>query len=287
MDSPINPHSNDDIDEIGNNLEKDTRFKKRFYIVLICLIIAVLAIAIGVTVIVLRKDGNKSDKSSDEQTDKPTDTPIDNNWEELPGNQVYENFECKNGEKDINSRFAQNLWNTPKRGDSRWIEGFQDMNVLVGYPQLKYNSDRTQCTVTVYTKTAIELDLSYIFNNEEQSSNIKIFDSSFKDVLKITVKAKTGEVLNLEDVDFVWNSQALGTTKYDTKGKKGAIVEMYGWKDTDIEKECKFIGEQGYMGVKVFPHHEQLMSHTPFRNHMNPWYFMYQPVSYKLNGRQL
>ena len=285
MDSPINPHSNDDIDEIGNNLEKDTRFKKRFYIVLICLIIAVLAIAIGVTVIVLRKDGNKSDKSSDEQTDKPTDTPIDNNWEELPGNQVYENFECKNGEKDINSRFAQNLWNTPKRGDSRWIEGFQDMNVLVGYPQLKYNSDRTQCTVTVYTKTAIELDLSYIFNNEEQSSNIKIFDSSFKDVLKITVKAKTGEVLNLEDVDFVWNSQALGTTKYDTKGKKGAIVEMYGWKDTDIEKECKFIGEQGYMGVKVFPHHEQLMSHTPFRNHMNPWYFMYQPVSYKLNGR--
>ena len=39
------------------------------------------------------------------------------------------------------------------------------------------------------------------------------------------------------------------------------------------------------MGVKVFPHHEQLMSHTPFREQMNPWYFMYQPVSYSLNGR--
>jgi len=27
------------------------------------------------------------------------------------------------------------------------------------------------------------------------------------------------------------------------------------------------------------------MSHTPFREQMNPWYFMYQPVSYSLNGR--
>ena len=60
---------------------------------------------------------------------------------------------------------------------------------------------------------------------------------------------------------------------------------MYGWKDTDIEKECEFIGKQGYMGVKVFPHHEQVISYSPFREQMNPWYFMYQPVSYSLNGR--
>ena len=39
------------------------------------------------------------------------------------------------------------------------------------------------------------------------------------------------------------------------------------------------------MGVKVFPHHEQVMSRLPFRDQMNPWYFMYQPVSYSLNGR--
>ena len=147
-------------------------------------------------------------------------------WEELPGNQVYENFDCKNNETDINSKFSQNLWNTPKRGDPRWEDGFQDMDVLVGYPQLQYNSDRTECTVTVFTKTAIELDLTYVFNNEEQESNSKTFDSSFTDILKITVKAKTGEILSLEDVDFVWNSEPLGKTKYDTKGQKGAIVEM-------------------------------------------------------------
>ena len=27
------------------------------------------------------------------------------------------------------------------KGDKRWREGFQDMNVLLGYPQLKYSSD--------------------------------------------------------------------------------------------------------------------------------------------------
>jgi alpha-amylase len=41
----------------------------------------------------------------------------------------------------------------------------------------------------------------------------------------------------------------------------------------------------GYMGVKVFPVMEQVMSTEPFQNFLNPWYFMYQPVSYRLQGR--
>jgi alpha-amylase len=41
----------------------------------------------------------------------------------------------------------------------------------------------------------------------------------------------------------------------------------------------------GYMGVKVFPVHEQLMSTQPFNDVLNPWSFMYQPVSYRLQGR--
>ena len=266
------------LEEIDKNLS-NLNYKKKFYIVLIILIIVIIILIVG-TILFIRSKNNENNKSSGQ-----SDTPSKQEWEELPYPQVYENVDCKNNEKDINSKFAQNLWNTPKRGDSRWKKGFQDMSVLVGYPQLKYNSDSTQCKVTVFTKTAIELDLTYKFNGEEQKENSKVFTSSFKDILKISVKAKSGEVLDLEDVDFIWNSQPLGSTKYDTKGQKGAIVEMFGWKDTDIEKECKFIGEQGYMGVKVFPHHEQLMSNTPFRNQMNPWYFMYQPVSYRLSGR--
>eukprot|EP00421_Protoceratium_reticulatum_P044572 CAMPEP_0168449896 /NCGR_PEP_ID=MMETSP0228-20121227/47835_1 /TAXON_ID=133427 /ORGANISM="Protoceratium reticulatum, Strain CCCM 535 (=CCMP 1889)" /LENGTH=38 /DNA_ID= /DNA_START= /DNA_END= /DNA_ORIENTATION= len=37
----------------------------------------------------------------------------------------------------------------------------------------------------------------------------------------------------------------------------------------------------GYLGVKVFPLMEQVMSTEPFQNFLNPWYFMYQPVSYR------
>ena len=39
------------------------------------------------------------------------------------------------------------------------------------------------------------------------------------------------------------------------------------------------------MGVKIYPHQEQVMATEPFQNLLNPWYFMYQPVSYRLNGR--
>ena len=52
------------------------------------------------------------------------------------------------------------------------------MNVLVGYAQLKYNSDRTECTVTVFTKTAKDLELTYLFNGEEQRENFKEFDAT-------------------------------------------------------------------------------------------------------------
>ena len=286
MDSPIDPN-NQNLDEI--KVDDNNKFKKLFFIVLIALIISLIACVI-LLVIVLNKD-NKTDTNPDPVPDpvpdpepKPDPKP-EEKWEELPSNQVHENVDCKNDEHDINSKFSQNLWNTPPRNTSRWQEGFQDMNVLVGYPQLKYNSDRTKCTVTVFTKTAKYLDLTYSFNGEEQKENSKTFDNTFKEILKIKVKAISGEELILEDVDFIWNSEPLKTPKFDTKGQKGAIVEMYGWKDSDIEKECEFIGEQGYLGVKVFPHHEQLMSHTPFKKQMNPWYFMYQPVSYSLNGR--
>ena len=281
MDSPINSDEQD-IDEINRQVSSDHKYKKKFAIALAGFIAALAIIIAGSILLILNAAMKKEDSGSSSQT--PTKQE-DLKYEELPNNQVYSNCDCQQKENEITTVFSGNLWNTPPRGTSRWKEGFQDMNVLVGYPQLKYNKERNQCTVTVFTKTAIDLNLTYTFNGEEQKSNTKTFSSSFKDILKIKVKAQTGEVLELEDVDFIWNSQPLKTPKFDTKGQKGAIVEMYGWKDVDIEKECEFIGQQGYMGVKVFPHHEQVMSNTPFREQMNPWYFMYQPVSYSLNGR--
>jgi alpha-amylase len=61
---------------------------------------------------------------------------------------------------------------------------------------------------------------------------------------------------------------------------------MFGWPYEDIKQECAFLAQAGYMGVKVFPPQETLFSYEwPQDGEINPWYFIYQPVSYKLNGR--
>eukprot|EP00475_Leptophrys_vorax_P043134 TRINITY_DN819_c0_g1_i1.p1 TRINITY_DN819_c0_g1~~TRINITY_DN819_c0_g1_i1.p1 ORF type:complete len:489 (-),score=127.58 TRINITY_DN819_c0_g1_i1:58-1524(-) len=96
-----------------------------------------------------------------------------------------------------------------------------------------------------------------------------------------------GSKLVLDPVDFVWNAPAV-VPKHSgdyRNGQKGAIVELFGWPHKDVEAECADIAQYGYMGVRVFPAMEQVMSDEPFNNDMNPWYFMYQPVSYRLQGR--
>jgi alpha-amylase len=57
------------------------------------------------------------------------------------------------------------------------------------------------------------------------------------------------------------------------------------WTHEDVEKECAMLSKMGYMGAKLFPAMEQLMSQEPFSGDLNPWYFAYQPVSYRLQGR--
>jgi len=40
------------------------------------------------------------------------------------------------------------------------------------------------------------------------------------------------------------------------------------------------------MGVKIFPPQESVFSYKwPQNGELNPWWFMYQPTSYKLTGR--
>lgn len=66
-------------------------------------------------------------------------------------------------------------------------------------------------------------------------------------------------------------------------GQKGGIAELFGWPYADIEKECVFLGKAGYLGVKVYPPSEHVMSDIWFQEgELNPWWFIYQPVSYRL-----
>lgn len=190
----------------------------------------------------------------------------------------------------MDEKWANNLWNTPPRNGINWKPGYQDMSVLQGYAQLKYNFNHDQCTVNIITKTARSLQLTYYFDNVGQSSPSKTFSASYKTILNVKVVAASGEQLVLDPIDFMWNNEPVKFRNGDYRaGQKGAIVEMFGWPDADVAEECAHIGEAGYLGVKLFPHQEQIMSYQPFDagsgSEMNPWSFMYQPVSYRLEGR--
>ncbi|RLN91506.1 hypothetical protein BBJ28_00019917 [Nothophytophthora sp. Chile5] len=70
-------------------------------------------------------------------------------------------------------------------------------------------------------------------------------------------------------------------------GQKGAIVDLFGWPYDDIAQECSdFLGKAGYMGVKINPPQESVLTDAwPQSGQRNPWYFVYQPVSYRLYSR--
>lgn len=207
-------------------------------------------------------------------------------FKDLPGCETHPTPVCPGSSGDMEEKWKDHLWNTPPRGSSGWKAGFQDMNVLQGYAQLLYSSDHNSCTVTIITKLHHNMTLAYYFDGKAQETPSKSFDSSYKQLLHVKVVAQTGETLELDEIDFLWNVESLNV-KYPSlkEGKKGAIIEMFGWPDEDVEQECKRISEAGYLGVKLFPHQEQLMSDQPFQDELNPWSFMFQPVSYRLQGR--
>ena len=62
---------------------------------------------------------------------------------------------------------------------------------------------------------------------------------------------------------------------------------MFGWPYKDIKEECPSLGKMGWMGVKVFPPSEHVITDEwPQNGELNPWWFLYQPVRYRLHSRQ-
>jgi alpha-amylase len=63
-------------------------------------------------------------------------------------------------------------------------------------------------------------------------------------------------------------------------------VELFGWPYKDVKDECAALGKMGWMAVKVFPPQEHVSSYEwPQSGELNPWWFMYQPTSYRLHSR--
>ncbi|KAG9397163.1 Alpha amylase catalytic domain [Carpediemonas membranifera] len=209
----------------------------------------------------------------------------------LPGCQTYNPNNCVGNNIDTPDSLAANTFQTPKPGSTHYHPSYQAYYRMVGWPSIKYSADRKSATVSINLKqaSAHKTDkITYVFNGVSQSSPSKTFDSSFKDTLTIKVVADGTETIELEQVNFIWQNEPLvqhwpnGDYR---NGQKGAVVELFMWPHMDVAKECEAIGKAGYLGVKISPTNEYVMSTQPFNNELNPWYFAYQPTSYILEGR--
>ncbi len=205
----------------------------------------------------------------------------------LPGCNTFHENVCNGDVIVTDPSFEANRWQTPSKGSEHWQPGFQDHSRLVGHVRQVYSADRTSCSVSVIAIAKNpSVILSYSFDGQSQLDNLKEFSLSQKTPLMVVVTGNDGSKLELEPVDFIWNTHTPISHPGDIRnGQKGSIVELFGWKHEDIAKECQMIGKAGYLGVKFFPVHGQLASTQPYQNEINPWYFMYQPVSYRLQGR--
>jgi alpha-amylase len=163
---------------------------------------------------------------------------------------------------------------------------------LTGYAHVVYNSGRTSATVTVRTYLRTTSTCSYTYNGVSSSSSTYQATSALTSDLNITAtctdsSSGTQNKLVLDPVNFVWQSNTVTQPSGMNGGQKGAIVDLFGWPYDDIAQECSdFLGKAGYMGVKINPPQESVLSDAwPQSGQRNPWYFVYQPVSFRLYSR--
>lgn len=208
-------------------------------------------------------------------------------------------YGCQSGQHEYPESWDTRTFQTPPRGQDYWRETYQDMHLLVGYVQTKYSSDRKSATLTFITKTnarqlPANAQVLYTFGDKgEQESNTITLTSADSYPNGMAVSARIpGDggndiaKLELEELYFIWDNPAVNQPSNYEGGQKGAIVEFFGWPYADVEKECDFLGTAGYMAAKVFPVQEAILTFDTVENgELNPWWFVYQPVSYRLHSR--
>lgn len=210
----------------------------------------------------------------------------------LPGCSTFSLNQCQGNNIVTPDKFEASRWWTPHPEDKSYLPSYGDYYRLVGHAHVTYSASRTSATIELIpVHVDPNVTFSFLFGNKQSSNpTYEVTDSSGSNpVLEpfhTKILASDGASLELPEIDLLWNVPTLLTRAGDFRnGQKGGIIEMFGWPHSEIESECETIGQSGWLGVKVFPAQEQLMSYQPFNNIMNPWYFMYQPISYRLEGR--
>mmetsp|Transcript_22645 Transcript_22645/g.20125 ORF Transcript_22645/g.20125 Transcript_22645/m.20125 type:complete len:607 (+) Transcript_22645:62-1882(+) len=196
---------------------------------------------------------------------------------------------CQSGDQTkYPDEWAHRSFQTPLKGDEGYQKSFESLGRIACYPDLVYSSGRKSAEIEIKCRTQETVkNVVYSFDGSKYASdNSFTADASFDKPLIIKVSDGNEFEITLEEVDFVWNAPEVKQDASYENGQKGAIVELFGWPYEDIEQECSHIAKAGWMGVKVFPSSEQVMSDEwPQEGELNPWWFAYQVVSYKLGGR--
>lgn len=210
---------------------------------------------------------------------------------------------CHGNQVDYPESVEKRRWQTPPAGDKEYKSSkWQNYSHLQGHAQVVYSSDHKSAEIKAVIRTKInqdQHDILYRFSASSGSKNFKSTDWIKSSSLKLsddqypnglTIEVWTPKMNNakliLDPTFFVWENGKIDRPETQD-GQKGAIVEMFGWPYKDIAKECEnFLGKAGYMGVKIYAVQEHLESyHYLDGGQLNPWYFTYQPVSYKLHSR--
>ena len=211
-------------------------------------------------------------------------------------------FQCSGERNQFTTSWENGCFQTPPRGHSDYKDSYQDMHYIVGYAQLKYFSNKQRCTIKFITKVnpvlgslGSDYNIYYKFGNKPEQMNLNSItlnseDDKYPNGMKISARILTTSndeyKLELEDEYFMWdNPVVVQDGKYEN-GQKGVIVELFGWPYDDVADECVFLSLAGYMGVKIFPPNESILDFDSTDNdELNPWKFIYQPVSYRLESR--
>ena len=228
----------------------------------------------------------------------------------LPGCQTFSDNQCQGSATATPGEYAPRAWQAPAPGQPGYLPSYQQHYRLVGYARAdSASAARARANVSVLARAAdAGAALEYSFDGgaswaARSWAAVCSAPAADCDVLlplatcavagqqgsvNASVRHAGGAALAADPVWLSWCVPPLAPPppgRDDRGGQKGAIVELFGWPAGDVAAECADLGAAGWLGAKLWPVAESLASDEPFQGALNPWFFFYQPVSYRLEGR--
>jgi alpha-amylase len=212
-------------------------------------------------------------------------------WRAEPCSNYQGMDSCQGNQVNYPESVEQRRWQTPPISSPSYVsKSWQSYRNLQGYARVLYSAVGTTAKVKVITTVRVKTKILYQFGDGSSWVDHDVFEVDENSAEGIVITIWTPDLDNstlvLDPLYFTWQSPEV-IAPHTKQGQRGAIVELFGWPYQDVAQECStFLGKAGYMGVKIFPAQEHIETYEYLQNgELNPWYFTYQPVSYKLSSR--